>query len=35
LALLAKLEQLTGQTPRDWRDAVAEYVREHIAPVVR
>jgi hypothetical protein len=35
LALLAKFEQLTGQTPRDWRDAVAEYVREHIAPAVR
>ncbi|MDQ6860825.1 MAG: dTDP-4-dehydrorhamnose reductase [Verrucomicrobiota bacterium] len=25
-----KFERLTGVKPRDWRDAVAEYVREHI-----
>ncbi|MFL6528534.1 MAG: dTDP-4-dehydrorhamnose reductase [Chthoniobacterales bacterium] len=25
-----KFERLTGHTPRDWRDAVAEYVRDHI-----
>lgn len=27
-----KLEQLTDSAPRHWRDAVAEYVRTHIAP---
>ena len=26
-----KYERLTGESPRDWRDAVAEYVRTHIA----
>jgi dTDP-4-dehydrorhamnose reductase len=26
-----KLEQLTGIAPRDWRDAVADYVRAHVA----
>ena len=31
----AKYERLTGQSPRDWRDAVASYVREHIAPSLR
>ncbi|HEX8280659.1 MAG TPA: dTDP-4-dehydrorhamnose reductase [Chthoniobacterales bacterium] len=27
-----KLERLTGQPPRDWREAVAEYVRDHVQP---
>jgi dTDP-4-dehydrorhamnose reductase len=26
-----RYERLTGQAPRDWHDAVAEYVREHFA----
>jgi dTDP-4-dehydrorhamnose reductase len=26
----AKYEALTGVTPRDWRDAVADYVRSHV-----
>ena len=26
-----RYERLTGQAPRDWHDAVAEYVREHVA----
>ena len=26
----AKLERRTGTAPRDWRDAVAEYVRDHV-----
>ncbi|MFL6568212.1 MAG: SDR family oxidoreductase, partial [Chthoniobacterales bacterium] len=25
-----KFERLTGQTPRNWQEAVAEYVRDHI-----
>lgn len=25
-----RLERLTGETPRDWREAVAEYVRDHV-----
>lgn len=25
-----KFQRLTGQTPRPWRDAVAEYIREHV-----
>jgi dTDP-4-dehydrorhamnose reductase len=29
-----KLERLTGSAPRPWRDAVAEYVREHLAPAL-
>ena len=28
----SKYTQLTGQTPRDWREAVADYVRSHVAP---
>jgi dTDP-4-dehydrorhamnose reductase len=28
----ARYEQLTGRTPRSWQDAVAEYVRDHVAP---
>ena len=27
----AKYTHLTGHTPRDWRDAVADYVRTHVA----
>lgn len=27
----AKYERLTGTAPRDWREAVAEYVREHVS----
>ena len=27
-----KYERLTGQAPRDWHDAVAEYVRSHYQP---
>ena len=27
-----KYEQLSGRAPRDWHDAVAEYVREKVAP---
>ena len=30
-----KYEQLTGRAPRSWEDAVAEYVRDHIAPAAR
>lgn len=30
-----KYEQLTGQPPRDWREAVADYIRAHVAPVYR
>ena len=26
----AKFERLTGQTPRPWRDVVADYVRDHV-----
>jgi dTDP-4-dehydrorhamnose reductase len=26
----AKYEQLTGQTPRSWRDAVSDYVRDYV-----
>jgi len=26
----ARYEQLTGQTPRPWRDVVADYVRDHV-----
>ena len=26
-----KYERLAGRAPRDWHDAVADYVREHIA----
>ncbi len=25
-----KYERATGQAPRSWRDAVAEYVRDHV-----
>jgi dTDP-4-dehydrorhamnose reductase len=28
----SKYERSTGGTPRSWQDAVAEYVRDHIAP---
>jgi dTDP-4-dehydrorhamnose reductase len=28
----ARYEQLTRRTPRSWQEAVAEYVRDHIAP---
>lgn len=27
-----RLKQLTGKTPRGWRETTAEYVREHVAP---
>lgn len=27
-----KFERLTGRAPRDWRDAVAEYVRDYVKP---
>ena len=27
----AKLERLTGEAPRDWREAVSEYVRDYIS----
>jgi dTDP-4-dehydrorhamnose reductase len=27
-----KYERLTGNAPRDWHDAVAEYVRDHYIP---
>jgi dTDP-4-dehydrorhamnose reductase len=26
----AKYEQLTGQTPRPWREVVADYVRDYV-----
>ena len=26
-----KYERLTGNAPRDWREAVADYVRDHYA----
>jgi dTDP-4-dehydrorhamnose reductase len=25
-----KYERLTGQSPRPWRDVVADYVRQHV-----
>jgi dTDP-4-dehydrorhamnose reductase len=28
----SRYQQWTGREPRSWRDAVAEYVREHVAP---
>lgn len=28
----AKYERVIGRTPRDWHDAVAEYVRDHLKP---
>jgi dTDP-4-dehydrorhamnose reductase len=27
-----KLARLTGKHPRDWKDAVREYVVQHVAP---
>ena len=30
-----KYEQLTGQPPRDWRAAVADYVHTHLVPAYR
>ena len=30
-----KYERITGQAPRDWRVAVRDYVREHLAPAMR
>ena len=31
----AKYTQLTGHTPRDWREAVADYVRTHVVGATR
>jgi dTDP-4-dehydrorhamnose reductase len=31
----AKYERLTGKSPRSWRDAVAEYIREYVARTER
>jgi dTDP-4-dehydrorhamnose reductase len=28
----ARYEQITGRTPRTWQEAVADYVRDHVAP---
>jgi hypothetical protein len=27
-----KYQQMTGETPRHWRDVVADYVRDHVLP---